>query len=224
MSQDYIPRTDGDFLTFETTFIAYADTNKAALGLVAADLTPVTTARDAWEPAYLDNDAKQAAARAARQLKDEKRAALEAAIRALVRRLQASPAVSDEERKALGITVRDTTPTMHTATVAAATRPVGVVSTAQRLRHEIRFFDEATPTRKAKPDGVMGCEIWVKVGTTPPADISECTFLALDTASPYVADYPGSDAGKTAFYMLRWVTTRGDKGPCSETVAATITG
>jgi hypothetical protein len=106
----------------------------------------------------------------------------------------------------------------------AATRPVGLVSTAQRLRHEIRFFDEATPTRKAKPDGVMGCEIWVKVGTTPPTDPSECTFLALDTASPYLAEFDGADAGKTAYHMLRWVTTRGEKGPWSETVAATIAG
>ena len=141
-----------------------------------------------------------------------------------MRRLQASPAVSDEERKALGITVRDTTPTGISAAVAAATRPVGMVSTAQRLRHEIRFFDEATPTSRAKPDGVMGCEIWVKIGTTPPADSSECTFLALDTASPYTAEYPGAAAGKTAYYMLRWVTTRGDKGPWSETLAATIAG
>jgi hypothetical protein len=117
--------------------------------------------------------------------------------------------------------VRDDT---LTPAAAAATRPVGMVSTAQRLRHEIRFVDEATPTRKAKPDGVMGCEIWVKVGTTPPADPAECTFLALDTASPYTAEYPGADAGKTAYYLLRWVTTRGEKGPWSETVAATITG
>jgi len=221
MAQDYIPRPDGDFLAWEQAFITYADANLAALGLVAADLAPITAARDNWESAYLDNDAKQNAARAARQLKDDRRAAFETAVRALVRRLQASAAVSDDERAALGITVRDG---VMTPATAAATRPVGLVSTAQRLRHEIRFFDEATPTRKAKPDGVMGCEIWVKVGTTPPADPGECTFLALDTASPYVAEFDGADAGKTAYYMLRWVTTRGEKGPWSETVAATIAG
>ena len=221
---DYIPSPDGEFLTWYATFFTYADAHLPGLGLVAADLTAVESARDAWEAAYIDNQSKQATAQAARQLKDDLRVTLEKGIRALVRRLQASPQVSDDERKALGITVRDTTPTIHSAAVAAATRPVGMVSTAQRLRHEIRFFDEATPTSRAKPDGVMGCEIWVKIGTTPPADSSECTFLALDTASPYTAEYPGADAGKTAYYMLRWVTTRGDKGPWSETVAATIAG
>lgn len=82
---------------------------------------------------------------------------------------------------------------------------------------------ENTPTSRAKPAGAMGCEIWVKIGTAP-ADPCECQFLALDTASPYVAEYPGSDAGKTAYYMLRWVSTSSEKGPWSETVAATITG
>ena len=59
---------------------------------------------------------------------------------------------------------------------------------------------------------------------TAPVDPSECTFLALDTASPYVATYAGTDANKMAHYMLRWVTKGGDKGPWSETVSATIGG
>jgi hypothetical protein len=73
----------------------------------------------------------------------------------------------------------------------------------------------------------MGCEIRVKVsavGEPAPTDSSQVQFLAMDTATPYVAKYPGADAGKTAHYMLRWVNTCGDKGPWSETVSATIVG
>jgi len=33
-----------------------------------------------------------------------------------------------------------------------------------------------------------------------------------------------SPTGQKAHYMLRWVTTRGDKGPGIETVSATIGG
>jgi hypothetical protein len=46
---------------------------------------------------------------------------------------------------------------------------------------------------------------------------------ALDTATPYVVEYTSADAGKTASYMLRWVNTRDEKGPWSQTVSATIT-
>ena len=111
-----------------------------------------------------------------------------------------------------------------TAAAAAATRPVGVVDTSERLRHTIKFFDESTPQSRAKPSGVMGCEIWVKLGDTAPADPNELQFLGLDTATPYMAEYAGDQGGKKAHYMLRWVTTRGDKGPWSETVSATIAG
>lgn len=47
-------------------------------------------------------------------------------------------------------------------------------------------------------------------------------FLALDTKTPYLADWTGADTGKVAHYMLRWVNTRGEKGPWSETVSAPI--
>jgi hypothetical protein len=58
----------------------------------------------------------------------------------------------------------------------------------------------------------------------PPADPSAYTFLALATASPYTAEFNGANAGKCAYYLLRWFTTRAEKGPWSETVAATIAG
>jgi hypothetical protein len=79
-----------------------------------------------------------------------------------------------------------------------------------------------TPTRKAKPAGVMGAEIWAKIGPTPPVDPSELTFLAVDTRTPYTTDFDGADGGKQAHYMLRWVNTRGETGPWSETATATI--
>ncbi len=117
------------------------------------------------------------------------------------------------------VTVPDTTPTpVGTPT----TRPVVTVDSSQRLSHVIHFADEATPTRKAKPSGVMGAGIWVKVGDPPPVDPDELKFLGLDTRTPYTAKFQGAEANKVAHYMVRWVSTRGEKGPWSETASATI--
>lgn len=33
-----------------------------------------------------------------------------------------------------------------------------------------------------------------------------------DTRTPYHADYAGTDANKVTHYVLRWVSTRGEKG------------
>jgi len=46
----------------------------------------------------------------------------------------------------------------------------------------------------------------------------------LDSATPYLAEYPGAQAGKMAHYLLRWASTRGEKGPWSEVTSATIVG
>lgn len=76
-----------------------------------------------------------------------------ALVRALVARLQASPAVDNAERAALDITVRDAT---MTPVGIPTTRSLAMADSHQRLRHVIAFMDEATPTSNAKPAGVMG--------------------------------------------------------------------
>ncbi len=44
----------------------------------------------------------------------------------------------------------------------------------------------------------------------------------MTTKTAFATDYPAAAGGKTAVYMLRWVNTRGEKGPWSEVAAATV--
>jgi len=130
--------------------------------------------------------------------------------------------VTDAQRAALGITVRDAEPT---PTGKPTTRPLVTVDFSKRLRHTLRYADESTPTRRARPFGVIGAEIWVKLavaGDPAPSDPDELTFLQLSTRTPAVAEFTGADGGKTAHYMLRWLSTRSEPGPWSETASATI--
>ena len=220
---DYIPGSDTGFQAWVDNFVSYAIAHSADLGIGPPDLGPITAGRTDFDTKMSANVTAQQAAQSARQAKDDSRDALESLIRTLVSRLQVSSDIDDTERAAMGITVRDK---IRTAAGDITTRPIGVVDTSQRLRHEIRFSDEATPTKRAKPAGVMGCEIWVKVlpaGEAAPSGADGLSFLSLDTASPYIAEYDGANGGKTAHYMLRWVKSSGDKGPWSETVSATIT-
>ncbi len=221
---DYIPGSDTEFQAWAENFVTYANAHLAELGIALPDVAPILAGRRDFETKLSDNVTAQQSAQSARQAKDASRETLESAIRQLVRQLQASGDVDDAERAALGITIPDRIRT--TAAGGIDTRPIGAVDTSQRLRHEIRFSDEATPTSRAKPAGIMGCEIWVKVAATgeaPPADPDELSFVSMDTASPYIVEYDGADGGKTAHYMLRWVKTGGEKGPWSETISATIT-
>ena len=83
--------------------------------------------------------------------------------------------------------------------------------------------DELTPTSRSKPDDASYYEAWVKVGDTPPTDESELRYLDSSTTAELLVKYAGKYAGKTAHYMVRWVNSRKEKGPWSQTVSATIT-
>ncbi len=220
MAADYIPGADGAFDAWQSNFVTYATANAAALGLdPLVDIPPVATAQTAWTADYAANTAAQAAAQAARQAKEAARSAFEGVIRPLVGVLQASAAVDDTERAALGITVPDTKPT---PVGPPTTRPVVTVDTSQRLQHTIAFTDELTSASRAKPAGVRGAQVWVKIGNPAPTDPNELTYLATDTRTPYVTNFDGADANQVAHYMLRWESTRGETGPWSETASATI--
>lgn len=222
MPGDYIPAADPSFHVWQANFHSYLSSNFAALGLVIGDVTPITGAKATWELAFADHAAAQAAAQSATAAKNGARASYVALIRPLVNRLQASPDVDEAEKAALGITVGDTKPT---PTGPPASRPVVRVECGQRLQHTIHFSDEATPTKKAKPPGVLGAEIWVAIvpiGQPTPTDPEDFSFVALDTATPYTLDFDGPDGGKNAHYILRWVNSTGEKGPWSETASVTI--
>ena len=219
---DYIPRTDGDFLTWEQNFLNYAAAHDTALGLVMlGDITPVATAATVWEAAYVDHGNQQAAALAARQLKDDKRALLETALRALVRRLQASAAVSDDERAALGITVRDT---VVSAAAGVASRPVLQADTSKPGQITVAFADEGTPTKKAKPAGVTACLLQFKKGGTAPAADADWQFLGLDSATPYLAAFDSADAGEPVWIRACWINSRQEQGPWSATLSTRVPG
>ncbi len=224
MAGDYIPDGDARFDAWQSNFVTYVNDHLADLGLVAADVAGLNGSAASWTGDYPAHGAAQSAARAATEAKQRARSQLKAMIRPLVRRLQAESQVDDGERAAMGITVPDR---VATPTGPPVTRPLVRVDSGQRLRHTIHFADEATPTRRAKPSGVMGVEIWVKVApfggsSTPPTDPSELKFLSIDTRTPHTAEFSGEDGGQTAHYMLRWVATTGEKGPWSETASATI--
>jgi len=215
---DYIPGPDASFQAWQSNFVVYANANLAALGLTAPDMTPVTAAQTGWNTAFPAHITAANAAKAAKQTKDENRAAYIAAIRPLVRRLQASTVVSDAEKASLGITVRQAS----TPIGAPTTAPQVSIECGNRLQQMLRFVDSATPTRKAKPAGALGVEIWNKVGTTPPAGEADLRFVAVDTNAPYLMTFDSADGGKNNYVWMRWVSPTGERGPWSEQAQATI--
>jgi hypothetical protein len=220
---DYIPGDDPAFDGFQSAFRAYVNANAAALGLAPGDpdQAEMNSEGTAWDTEYPAHLAAQAAATGAKQTKDNRRGTYEIVIRRLAQRFQESSAVDDAALAAMSLTIRDTKP----RPIADPTsRPVGKANTSQRLEIGLTLTDEATPTSRAKPFGVVGCNIFMKLGGTAPTDLSQCEFIGFATRTPFTEEFDGTQANQTAHFILQWVDTRGGVGPISETVSATVPG
>ena len=216
---DYIPQDRNSRHQWGNTFTDYFSAHAVELGYDAGTVaalndlwTPYTDAFDALAPA-------ENTYRAAVGTLDAAEANFITEARALSAQMQVNPSITDAQRNGLGLPVRSTT---RTAVGVPTTRPVAEVDTSQRLQHTISFRNEGA-TSKAKPEGVRACEIWCVIGPAP-ASVADARYLATDTATPYLATFDAADAGKSVHYFLRWVNTRNQPGPWSETVTATIAG
>lgn len=218
---DYIPDKDAEAIAEGRVRVNYALAHLADLKLKADDVTPLETALNEFETAFNEKVALQAQAEAGVKNTETKRAGWERFDRAFNGRMQAELTVTDEQRAAMMLRVRDTVPT---EAALVETHPVGQVDTSQKLRHVISWRDSGTPNSKARPDGVWGCEIYYKIGGTAPVDHKECQQAAMDRSSPYLFEFEGENANKTVWYLLRWIMNSGEKGAWSPLFSATVTG
>lgn len=140
-----------------------------------------------------------------------------------------------------------------TPTKAPSTRPQVLIKLADRLQHTLRpsaspssELDEATPLRRARPEGVMTSEVWMKLveysQTLPQrdgfdaaqpsderalsdsflGDLATFRFLGVATRTPHTPKFSLEARGQSEVYMLRWVSTRGMPGPWREVASATV--
>lgn len=233
---NYMPRPDGDFSAYSNHYYEAVEKFYNDQGLDPNDLTDLKKALDLWNAMYPAHVKAQAAAEGARAAKQNARLALEREIRPVTNFVQGYNKTTDADRATIGITVRDTSKTPSPTPTSA---PVVRVESGLRLTHRLKFTDGAAgtgaPTRRGrggKPPGTIGAEVWLALTPTgqpapplnsPGQDGSDSyKFLSVSSRGNLQTDFPSAEAGKTAYYALRWVSTRGEKGPWSEVCAATV--
>ena len=216
-----IPRSDSLFDAFQETAYTTINGDLAGYGLALGDMAEATAAKAAWDADYPASVTAKNAAQAAVALKDTGRSLYNAAFSTLFAKIYAAGVAGPAELEAAGLPVHDT---VRTPTPVPTTRPVMILDTSERFRHKVNFADEGTPTKKAKPAGVSGAELRVFIGATAPVDPDDFTFVGIDTSTPQIWEFEPADAGQMGHWVARWINTRGEPGPWSDVVSATIPG
>ena len=219
---DYIPKANAEYHVWQFNLIDILLTNATSWGIPEEVITALKAAQARWTAAFEKASNKQNRTAADVITKKEAGDDFTREIRNTVQQwLVRNPKVTDADRVRMGINVRSTT---HTPVPAPSTYPMGSVDFSRRLQHTISFYEQASAHSNAKPDGVTGCEIYLKVDGEAPKNVEEMNFQGTCSASPFVMKFDSAKAGKIAWYWLRWVNRKGEPGPWSMVVSAMIVG
>lgn len=219
MTTPYIPAKDVDFLAWLDNFDDLTSVNFATYGLTGPEAASITTVRNAYDAAFAaaTNPATRTPVTVA--AKDTAKATALATVRPLAQTIRNNPAVTDDDRVALGLTVPDTSPT---PVPPPTSFPLLDLLGATPGQHQLQYRDSDTPTTKAKPDGSIAMELWQTVGVTPALNPVGSLYVGSVTKAPFFISLDPGDVGKFATYFARWVTRRGLVGPWSSPVSMTI--
>lgn len=216
---NYIPAGDDAFRAWALNFSTLITATPTAFGLTAGQATSYAALYATYNMALLAATDPSTRTRVTVAAKDSARADLEAYSRQLASVAQAFPAITPEQLAALGLTVRSTVrPPIGTPTTA----PIVAIVANGVLNSIIRFSDETTPDRRAKPFGAVALQLWVKYGDVPPVSIADMQLLGVLTRNPSMVEFPAAHAGDQAWLVGRWITRRGLVGPQSVTVNTTV--
>ncbi|MBI4722813.1 MAG: hypothetical protein HY769_07465 [Candidatus Stahlbacteria bacterium] len=222
--ENYIPRSDSEFDTWQNNFVTYVMANATALGITTAEVNELSSARAAWNTSYAIHITQQNASRGAAEIKDETKDAHESIIRQLTKKIQARKETSDLQRESLGITVRDTTKTPLSEQIVL-TEPPPIIEAKCTGPKTVRidFYPTQAPGEsEALPQGIDGVAIWFAEGGIPATEGS-WRFLALDTNSPYIHNV-GNTGTMTLAYKAQWFDKRKRMGPFCDPVVIGVTG
>lgn len=219
---DYMPQSDAIFNGWQGELLTVVEPNLSVWGISETDFGVVKSKQSIWTTAYAKTVNKQNRTAADVLARDEAGDDYKKTIRNFVAQwLASNPRVSDVERLRMGLTVKTGT---RTLTPVPTTFPIGTIDFSVRLQHSISYYDEASAHSNAKPAGIHGCEIYMKVDGDAPKDVSELDYVGTCTASPYTVKFDDAKVGKTIYYRLRWVNTRGEAGPWSTIINALVMG
>ncbi len=104
---NYLPAKEAELTLWLTNFLTAANANLAALGLVAADLTAITTQQATFTSNLNDIETKKAALASAIDTKDASKESLLQKVRVIVNKIQANPAVTVAMKAQLGISTKE---------------------------------------------------------------------------------------------------------------------
>lgn len=216
--------TDALLATWLLNFSTLISAAPATYGLEAGDAAAIATASSDFNDALTIATDPSTRTPAAIAAKDNAKTAALVVVRPYALSISLSPAVTDEDKTAVGATVRKLVPTPIPAPSALPLVSLVSAIPGQAL---LKIVSADTPTTKAKPFGAVGVQIFASVGTAAATDPEQLKFVQQSSKLPARVDFDSADKGKICSLAARYVTKGGNGGvskvgPWSEIVTFNV--
>lgn len=218
----YIPSRDSAFSNWLDNFASLIAASPAVYGLTAGDAATISGLKSSWSAAYTPVTSPSTKTPAAVAAKNTARVSVTQQVRTYAQQVSNNPGVSSANKIALGLNPKTSTP----APVSAPTsNPVLTVQSAGNGTLILRYRDSAASVSvKAKPYGVVACQIFGETAATAPASSATALLLATATKSPLTLNTGGFAVGSQLYLWARWVTRTGQYSPWSPMISFTVAG
>ena len=223
MSTDYIPRPDKDFDPWFKHLNQYINLKITGVPpewphIPQAEFAKLAAAYADWYTAW--GPAQNPHLRPETIAKNEARHAAEGVIRPFKRRFLDDPPVTDADRAAMEIHIKDTTPTSQPV---PQTRPGFSMRPKDIRQVEVTIWDEEQgPDVKAKPHNYYAAIIYSGVLAAPPLRPEDLPQTEPATRSTHILHFDETQRGKTVYVAVRWQNHKGQRGEFSEIQSAII--
>ena len=219
---DYIPSNEAGKMLWLFKFASWFGGNGMSHGFTPVEVCAVLSGFVQAKLAVDNTVDKEADVRAAIRAKKEGVAKAVGTARAMARRLQADPTMSDGDRAAAGITIPDATRTAMSPDDIRTMDPPSIgLDFSKRLQVIIHWGPNPHDERRnGRPEGTIGCEIQFHRGGMPALEADWVT-LDIDTESPFI-HIIHEDTPTTYAYRACYISKDLKRGPFGNPAVCTV--
>lgn len=217
---DYIPQRDEELHAWQGNFITTLELKASEWGIPEEQVECVKVKQGNWISAYRKASNRKLISVGdiiAKQIAREK---LKRALRPIITNwLSENSKITNTDFQDLGLNIGLKGYKLAPIPKSA---PIGIVDFSLKYKHSIHYCDQNIAFREEQPEGVVGCEIYMKLGGNAPKDISEMINMGVSSSSPHIIKFDTNERGSFVYYWLRWVNKYGECGPWSETISSMV--
>ena len=221
--KDLIPQEDSLYDIFMTAFFTVILANLLKWKIPQTAVDPSLPLMVNWKNSYAACQNAKATSSLIIDQKNADKAALTAFTRPFIQKyVYLNDSMDDNAIKACGLTP-------HSKERKHAGKPDGIPVVAFKNAPAFSIVGtysqpvgESGTSKRAKPDGVGTFQVSIFIGAVAPVNPKGYTRSELFTTTPYKIVFEPEDAGKTVWFIARWVSTDHIPGDWSKAISMTI--